>query len=407
MKKENKAIKLTGILLCLVLLLSCLAGCGAKDLFKEMEREPEPTATPEPTPTPTPAPTPTPTPTPKSVFEEEGPALYINAVETETFLYNGLLYVPFSAYMTACGFEYASDDKGADFTFRGADYRIEYADSLLTKEGEKVSLEAAAILDLGRLYVPVGAFSRAIGVSEYTDTETGLIYYTPGAGAFEITCDRRVPVLMYHGVTDDLWGIAELFVSPSSMEEQLAYLAENGYTTIFFEDLWNLENIEKPVILSFDDSYSDNYYNLFPLLKKYNQKATIFCISGWMGDPDGLYLNYEQAKEMSDSGLVSIQSHGFSHRRLGELGENDVVYEMDTSKRMLTRITGREPYVLCYPEGSYGRASMAVAPEYYSFAIKMNGGIWSSSGDPFLVDRVYIPRSTSIQTFASYIDVNG
>ena len=42
---------------------------------------------------------------------------------------------------------------------------------------------------------------------------------------------------MYHAVSDDLWGIPELFVSPSEMEKQLAYLEENGYDPITFEDI--------------------------------------------------------------------------------------------------------------------------------------------------------------------------
>ena len=60
----------------------------------------------------------------------------------------------------------------------------------------------------------------------------------------------------------------------ADLEAQLQYLQENGYETIFFEDLSHLEQYEKPVILTFDDGYDDNYTVLYPLLEKYQTKAT-------------------------------------------------------------------------------------------------------------------------------------
>ena len=77
---------------------------------------------------------------------------------------------------------------------------------------------------------------------------------------------RQVPVLMYHAVGDDCLGEEHLFVRPAELEQQLQYLSENGYETIFFEDLAHLERYEKPVILTFDDGYDDNYTLLLPLL---------------------------------------------------------------------------------------------------------------------------------------------
>lgn len=92
-----------------------------------------------------------------------------------------------------------------------------------------------------------------------------------------------VPVLMYHAVGDDCWGEESLFVKPEELEKQLQYLSENGYETIFFEDLSHIEQYEKPVILTFDDGYDDNAEKLLPLLRKYDMKATIFLIAGDVG----------------------------------------------------------------------------------------------------------------------------
>ena len=95
----------------------------------------------------------------------------------------------------------------------------------------------------------------------------------------------RVPVLMYHAVGDDCWGEESLFVKPEELEKQLQYLSENGYETIFFEDLSHIEQYEKPVLLTFDDGYDDNAETLLPLLRKHGMKATIFLIAGDVGKP--------------------------------------------------------------------------------------------------------------------------
>ena len=53
---------------------------------------------------------------------------------------------------------------------------------------------------------------------------------------------------MYHAVGNDCWGEESLFVKPEELEKQLQYLSENGYETIFFEDLAHIEQYEKPVM---------------------------------------------------------------------------------------------------------------------------------------------------------------
>lgn len=115
-----------------------------------------------------------------------------------------------------------------------------------------------------------------------------------------------VPIFMYHAVGNDCWGEESLFVKPEELEKQLQYLSENGYETIFFEDLAHIEQYEKPVMLTFDDGYDDNNTNLLPLLQKYGMKATIFLIAGDVGKRHK--LTREQISELVQSGLVSIQA---------------------------------------------------------------------------------------------------
>lgn len=256
------------------------------------------------------------------------------------------------------------------------------------------------------LFLPFDELIAALGCPLYVDEDTGVHYYTPSARHFEIPQGVNVPVLMYHAVSDDIWGGDELFVSPSDMEAQLAYIVDNGFDAIWFEDLAHIEDYDKPVILTFDDGYEDNYTELFPLLKKYGVKATIFVIAKSPSNEEHMATE-QQIREMSTSGLVSIQSHTYTHAYLDELDYESTKYEMAQSKKIITRIAGKEPIVLCYPSGRYNNYTLQLGPEYYMFGIKMNGGLYNTSADPFLVNRYYVSRYTDLYSFAAYLSAAG
>jgi hypothetical protein len=71
----------------------------------------------------------------------------------------------------------------------------------------------------------------------------------------------KIPVLMYHSINDVPLGLEELSIDTAAFGEQIQYIAENGYTAISFDDLKNPGKYEKPVIITFDDGYADNYEN--------------------------------------------------------------------------------------------------------------------------------------------------
>lgn len=328
-------------------------------------------------------------------------ATVLNGAEVTCYFVDGERMIEAKAFADAVGLTVESE---APLSMSGRDI-IEFTDGGTVVNGTVAPAVNAPVETDGVTYLPFDALIAALGYPEYADEDTGVFYYTPSARRFAIPQNVNVPVLMYHAVSDDMWGINELFVSPSSMEEQLAYIVDNGYDAIWFEDLAHLEDYDKPVILTFDDGYDDNYLNLFPLLQKYGVKATIFVI----GDAPGMLhkATAEQIREMSDSGLISIQSHSYTHADMDGLDYDSTKYEMSESKKAITRITGKEPYVLCYPTGRYNGNTLELGPAYYQFGIKMNGGLYNTSSDPFLVSRYYIARYTDIYSFAAYLSAAG
>ena len=209
---------------------------------------------------------------------------------------------------------------------------------------------------------------------------------------------------MYHFILDDYGENLDVenFVKPSTLEEQLKYIVENGYQTVFVNEIEDLSNYTKPVALTFDDCFVYFYNNAFPLLKKYNQKASIYIICNYVNGPN--YLTTEQIQEMVDSGLVSVQSHTLSHQKLSTLSLEDMKKELDESKSYLDSTYNINIDTICYPIGDYKERVIEYAKGNYKYGLAMTGGVYySNKHNLYKIPRIYANRSMSINEFANYL----
>ena len=90
----------------------------------------------------------------------------------------------------------------------------------------------------------------------------------------------ELPIIMYHGLLKEEARQGKYVLSPAQFESDLKYLKENGYHTVVVQDLIDYVEKgvplpEKPVMLTFDDGYYNNYYYAFPLLEEYDAKIVI------------------------------------------------------------------------------------------------------------------------------------
>ena len=216
----------------------------------------------------------------------------------------------------------------------------------------------------------------------------------------------NVPIFMYHFILEDYgdnWD-RENFVRPSTLEEQIKYVAENGYESIFLSEVSNLQKYTKPVCFTFDDCFVYFYNNAFPLFKKYNVKATIFVITDYIAGEN--YLTEDQIKEMSDSGLIDVQSHTAKHLDLTTLNDEELEYQIKGSKDRLEKITGKKLNTICYPYGRFNNKVLNVCKKYYEYGTAMDGGSLyynSNTTDLYTLDRIYATRSMNISEFTSYL----
>ena len=202
----------------------------------------------------------------------------------------------------------------------------------------------------------------------------------------------RVPVLNYHSVSDVPIGISILSVTTGNFEKQMKYLVDNGYTPIHLNE--DPQEVNKPVVITFDDGYADNYDCAYPILEKYNIKATIFVITGSVDTPG--YLTSEQIKSME---LISFQSHTVSHRRLTELSDEEIVSELWESQVFLSRLTGKHVFALCYPVGKHSDRVALLTSRYYRCAVTIQSGIETKLLGNYRILRPFVSRNDTLADF--------
>ena len=200
-----------------------------------------------------------------------------------------------------------------------------------------------------------------------------------------------IPVLLYHRIGDTE---GHLTISPEKFETDLAKLRELGYTTIslstfrsFLIDS-NVEMPAKPIMLSFDDGYLDNFMNAYPLLRKYGMTATFYIITSMVGEEDRLAVGH--IREMASNGM-SIGSHTVSHRMLGDMGKEEAENELVLSRNYLEGMLQKPVEFVAYPKGSYNGETGPLAYESgYRGGFSITPGTCTRNTNPFVLRRIPI-----------------
>lgn len=393
-------------ILFLLLLVFVLWGCQA-DVPEATAPAPSTEATTIPTTVP---PTTVPPTTEPEVLLEVGEPVYTDGdlLESGTVIRDGVTYLKLSEFLRALdGADYGgSEEEGYVLTRLGRQFRF-FADmEAVLVDGAQTGMNAPVIRYQKAIWVPVEEICSLLDISYLYDEAGARQFCTSVGTGWDWERGVKIPILMYHGVSDDTWGASELFVSPANMEAQIKYLVENGYDLITFEDWGRLSEFDKPVMLTYDDGYRDNYEELFPILQKYNVKVTVFVITGSV-DIHDTTLSYMQVRELAQSGLVSIQSHTYTHPHLDECGEEKLQQEHLQSKLMIARMTGYEPFVMCYPYGDRDEASLEVTREHYRFGLAMNGGLCTTTDNGYELPRYYVSRYTPMDEFIAMVSHAG
>ena len=171
----------------------------------------------------------------------------------------------------------------------------------------------------------------------------------------------RVPILMYHSISDNLFAkfhpYYQINTLPEVFDSQMKWLRRNGYRT---KDLPGMlaameagEDLSKTFVITFDDGYRDFYTEGLAVLKQCGFSATIFLATDRIRDipvcVEGAdYLTWSEVRELHAEG-IQFGSHTVTHPDLRSLGPEQIDYELGYSKEVIEQKLGSPVKSFSYP----------------------------------------------------------
>lgn len=218
-------------------------------------------------------------------------------------------------------------------------------------------------------------------------------------------------MLIYHHVAEDTPRVSS--VTPAEFREHLRYLRDNNFQVIGLDVLIDQLKTGQPiadnaVVITFDDSYENNFTTAHPILQEFGFPYTIFISPGAIDDRIGPVLSWPQVKQMADDGVL-VANHAMWHEHMArpEQGES----EADWLKRMQQSIlqaeqrikeeTGQSHQWLAYPYGEFSDALEALVSKLGFIGIGQQSGAIGP-----LTKLTRIPRYPAAGQYADLKDLS-
>jgi peptidoglycan/xylan/chitin deacetylase (PgdA/CDA1 family) len=173
----------------------------------------------------------------------------------------------------------------------------------------------------------------------------------------------RVPILMYHSISNNLFGMSHPYYHINTLPEvfsrQMRWLRNSGYRAIDLPEAWaglqNGTDLSKTIVITFDDGYRDFYTDALSILKQCGFIATIFLATDRVcSTPARIegadYLTWSDVRELHAEG-IRFGSHTVSHPDLRSLGPDQLEYELGHSKEVIEQHLGIAVDSFSYPFG--------------------------------------------------------
>ncbi len=226
---------------------------------------------------------------------------------------------------------------------------------------------------------------------------------------------QTVPILCYHRFGG---ASSKMSVSPANFAAQLDWLARNDYRVIRLSQLQGfLQGREalpkRSVVITMDDGYQSVHRHAMPQLRKHGYPATLFVYSDFIGVAGG--LSWAQLTELKASGLVDIQAHSKTHRRLTERlpGETDAQYRQNLDAEVRAPRELLEGRLLgpvrqyAYPYGEASEAVLdALVRQQYQLAVTVTPGGNAFFSMPLLLRRTMIFGDTDLDAFKAKLQIS-
>jgi peptidoglycan/xylan/chitin deacetylase (PgdA/CDA1 family) len=193
------------------------------------------------------------------------------------------------------------------------------------------------------------------------DRWAALYLCHPAVRLLRLASSVRVPILMYHSVSDNLFARAQPYyqinTSPGVFVRQMKWLRNNGYRSMDLAEMLTAMDSGRPLyrkfVITFDDGYQDFYTDALPVIKQCGFTATVFLTTDRIQETsmriEGAdYLTWREVRELHDEG-IQFGSHTVTHPDLRSLGPEQIDYELGYSKETIEQKLGAPVRSFSYP----------------------------------------------------------
>lgn len=220
-----------------------------------------------------------------------------------------------------------------------------------------------------------------------------------------------IPVLLYHSVSDHPEpGSGRHTVSCRAFAAHVETIAGAGRTGIAIAELAEALRgqrplPERPIAISFDDGYADNYDAVGLLLNR-ALPSSVYVTTGTIGQAGR--LSRASVAELARLPGVDVGAHAVNHRRLDELDDRDLSAEVRDSRSALEELTQVPVASFAYPHGAYDRRVRAAVIDCgYRSAAAVKNAASHLADDPFAIARWTVSSAATAARIAEVLEGHG
>jgi peptidoglycan/xylan/chitin deacetylase (PgdA/CDA1 family)/GT2 family glycosyltransferase len=221
-------------------------------------------------------------------------------------------------------------------------------------------------------------------------------------------------ILMYHAIGASEEPASPYILPAHRFAAQMKWLRRLGYNPISLMEFLACQRErrlvpERSVVITFDDGYLDNQTNAFPVLRQFQIPATIFLVTGYIGQANAwdekTYLTgrpllpWQAVTELMANG-TQFGSHTCTHPDLTAIPPSQAEEEIALSRAELEVRLGEEINLFAYPYGEYNDAIAAMVRHAgYAGACTIDTGLNTLTTSPWSLCRTEIQGTDSMIRF--------
>ena len=236
----------------------------------------------------------------------------------------------------------------------------------------------------------------------------------------------KIPVIAFHKVVDHetklkYYSDNEWVNDLDLTNKELEWLYNNGWKTIDLDEFycWYMNECEfdkKTFVITIDDGDVEAYYNVLPLLDKYDFKATLFVIGNAIPETTSeldsskyLKLGKDKINELrKEKSRLQIESHSYAEHELDKNG-NPIVstFSMEEMNKDFDNNSEYNFKYYAYPYGYYNNDLLSVISNRKDIKLAFTFGNFNYAtrlNNRYEIDRIKISGYTRFDEFKKWFE---